>query len=467
MVSHELLLAVVILVLCLYFCRKYKTIPGPFPVPILGNISQFKKPTKVQSNYQYYLRYGEIFKVRMGSLIVYFINDAQLAAKIFNDFADKLKGRVHLNILQVLQISNRGAVHIYMGDRWKEAHEFVHKIGNEKQILEKVMLAAEDVNKTSFINLEQLKEGWIPTKYFVTAVQKIFVKFVYSRVVIDQKLETDILKVVDDFEYFRNLQLHELFPCFGYSRDFRQKITDFLTESDVIHDKMVALHKENVPKKDSEDLLDLVLDKEKSDRLETKALVSNIISAAVTNVAHTCSWFIAYMAKYPEVQKKIHEELDKVVGRERLPHLRDNEELKYFNATLNEVMRINPVATELILHTVTEDFECNGYFFARNTQFNINLYNINHNPNYWKDHEKFNPDRFLDWDMNNPNFIPFSTGPRSCPGYKTAKAVMFYCITFLLHRYEIVAPEKFEIPPWVFTGFCCAPDFSVILKLRN
>jgi len=218
--------------------------------------------------------------------------------------------------------------------------------------------------------------------------------------------------------------------------------------------------------KETNDILDLVVEKE-SDKLETKALVCNIISAAITNISNTCSWFIAYITKYPEVQKKIHEEFDKVVGKERLPQFSDYEQLKYFNATLNEVMRIRPVANELFFHTVTEDFECDGYFFARNTQFNLNIYNINHNPKYWKDADTFNPDRFLNWDMNNPNFIPFSSGPRSCPGYKLAKVTMFYLLSFLLQRYEIVAPEKFEIPAWNFTGFCCAPDYKVILKLRQ
>jgi len=175
---------------------------------------------------------------------------------------------------------------------------------------------------------------------------------------------------------------------------------------------------------------------------------------------------MAYMAKYPEIQKKIHEELDKVVNKERLPNFSDNKELKYFNTVLCEVQRITNPATETFFHTVTEDFECEGYFFERNTQILLNIYNIHHNPKYWKDPDSFNPERFTDWDPTNPHFIPFSTGPRGCAGTRIANATVFYYLTFLLQRYDIVPPEKFEIPHWNFTAFCECPDFKVSLKLR-
>jgi len=390
--SIELLALTILVLCCFYFSRKYKRIPGPCPFPILGNISQTNKQTKIQTNFQLFQQYGEIFKVKLGALIIYYINDGQLATKLFNDYADKIKGRVHFPIFELLQVNNRGAIHIDMNDTWKAANTFIHNISNQK--IEDIVRASEEINKNSFLNLDQLKE-WNPTNYSENTIKKIFIKFIYGRVNIDQNLENDICKVIDDFEYFvQNIQPHELFPSISYPRDYQQKITDYLALSSTIYDKLLALHKENLATKETNDILDLVVEKE-SDKLETKALVCNIISAAITNISNTCSWFIAYITKYPEVQKKIHEEFDKVVGKERLPQFSDYEQLKYFNATLNEVMRIRPVANELFFHTVTEDFECDGYFFARNTQFNLNIYNINHNPKYWKDADTFNPDRFL------------------------------------------------------------------------
>ena len=50
------------------------------------------------------------------------------------------------------------------------------------------------------------------------------------------------------------------------------------------------------------------------------------------------------MTLYPDVQRKAQEELDSVVGTDRLPELADKEDLPYLDALVKEVLRWNPVA---------------------------------------------------------------------------------------------------------------------------
>jgi len=76
-------------------------------------------------------------------------------------------------------------------------------------------------------------------------------------------------------------------------------------------------------------------------------------SASVTN-------FIYLMANHPEAQMKAQEELDSVVGRERLPDFSDQENLLYTNALVKEVLRWFPVAPLAIPHRVTVDDEYKG-----------------------------------------------------------------------------------------------------------
>ena len=45
------------------------------------------------------------------------------------------------------------------------------------------------------------------------------------------------------------------------------------------------------------------------------------------------------MLLYPEAQRAAHAELDRVIGRERLPEFEDRESLPYINALLKEVLR--------------------------------------------------------------------------------------------------------------------------------
>lgn len=67
------------------------------------------------------------------------------------------------------------------------------------------------------------------------------------------------------------------------------------------------------------------------------------------------------MTVFPEVQKKAQEEIDRVIGKDRLPTLADRENLPYIEATVKEVLRWHPVAPMCLPHTCTEDDEINGY----------------------------------------------------------------------------------------------------------
>jgi cytochrome P450 len=94
--------------------------------------------------------------------------------------------------------------------------------------------------------------------------------------------------------------------------------------------------------------------------------------------------FVLAMIRYPSAQLKAQEELDRVVGPDRLPDFKDSPNLPYLNALLREVMRWRPTAPvgeswcihvlriPLILITLTalphmtcENDICDGYFIPK------------------------------------------------------------------------------------------------------
>ena len=56
------------------------------------------------------------------------------------------------------------------------------------------------------------------------------------------------------------------------------------------------------------------------------------------------AWFMLAMIAYPEKQRKCQEELERVVGRSRMPTLEDQNSLPYISATVRELLRWRPVA---------------------------------------------------------------------------------------------------------------------------
>jgi cytochrome P450 len=82
-------------------------------------------------------------------------------------------------------------------------------------------------------------------------------------------------------------------------------------------------------------------------------LVSNAImlyAAGTETTSHTVYWAVNLLASYPEIQRKCHEEMDEVVGRERQPSMADRVNLPYTDAFIHEVQRYSAIVPFPPLH---------------------------------------------------------------------------------------------------------------------
>jgi cytochrome P450 len=74
------------------------------------------------------------------------------------------------------------------------------------------------------------------------------------------------------------------------------------------------------------------------------------------------------MKLYPEVQRKAQEEIDRVVGEERLPTTEDRSNMPYL-----DVLRWHPIAPMGLPHTCTEDDVFDGYLIPKGTMVISNI----------------------------------------------------------------------------------------------
>jgi cytochrome P450 len=80
------------------------------------------------------------------------------------------------------------------------------------------------------------------------------------------------------------------------------------------------------------------------------------------------------MTAFPEVQRKAQEEIDRVIGGDRLPTSSDRPNLPYIEATVKEVLRWHPVAPMALPHTSTADDEFEGYFIPKGSMLFANVW---------------------------------------------------------------------------------------------
>ncbi|KAJ8468879.1 hypothetical protein ONZ51_g9348 [Trametes cubensis] len=139
----------------------------------------------------------------------------------------------------------------------------------------------------------------------------------------------------------------------------------------------------------------------------------------------------------PELQKKAHAELDAVVGPHRLPDFEDRDALVYVNAIVKEGLRWHNVLPLGVGHCTTEDEELGGYFIPAGTIIVPNVWAVMHDPQYYPEPDKFNPDRFvrdgkLDTDVLDPTSV--------CPGRHFAQSTLFITVASILHVFNIDPP---------------------------
>jgi len=183
-------------------------------------------------------------------------------------------------------------------------------------------------------------------------------------------------------------------------------------------------------------------------------------TGADTILSSLLTFFLA-MLHEPEVQKKAHEELNRVIGKDRLPNIGDREHLPYINAIVQETYRWEQVIPLGVPHRVTEDDVYNGYFIPKGTTMIANQWGIAHDENMYPDSMTFRPERFIgvpdakDGGPRNPNTIAFGWGRRICPGRFMAENSLFLHIAATLHCFNITptigADGKPVIPPRHYT----------------
>ncbi|CAF4776296.1 unnamed protein product [Pieris macdunnoughi] len=187
--------------------------------------------------------------------------------------------------------------------------------------------------------------------------------------------------------------------------------------------------------------------------LELREEVMTFIIAAMDTSAVSMGFTLKLLAKYPEVQQKVFEELDAVFGNsDRLLEKDDLPKLQYLERVVKETLRLYP-SVPVITRTTTEDVVAfkENMTLLKGSGFIVSIWGIHRNPKYWgPDAHCFDPDRFLPERIEGVPpcaFIPFSHGPRNCLGYQYAMMSIKTVLSSILRRYRVVGePEAGPIP---------------------
>ncbi|KAF7354037.1 Cytochrome P450 [Mycena venus] len=170
-----------------------------------------------------------------------------------------------------------------------------------------------------------------------------------------------------------------------------------------------------------------------------------------TTAAQIEAFFLA-MSLYPDVQRAAQDELDRVIGTDRLPDLSDRAQLPYVNALCKEILRWHVATPISIPHRTREDFiysrdgDLEPLLIPKNSLIMTNIWKMTHDPERYADPMVFNPSRFIETaakgSEQDPAQICFGYGRRICPGKLLGDTTVFMACSAILSVFNVSKPQE-------------------------
>uniref|UniRef100_A0A3P8Y4P1 unspecific monooxygenase n=1 Tax=Esox lucius TaxID=8010 RepID=A0A3P8Y4P1_ESOLU len=431
--------------------------PGPRPLPLLGNLLQLDLKRFHHTLFELSRKYGSVFTVHIGPRKVVVLAGYKTVKEALVTHAEEFGER---GIPPLFGEINKGHGILFAnGDSWKKMRHFaltnlrdfgMGKKASEEMIIEEVHYLTEVFEEYKGKDFDTTQ----PIHYAISNVICSIVfgsRFEYS----DPRFRRSISRVKETNQLAgsASVLLYNTMPWLGpllKSKRILMKHSD--TNKKEMLDLVMEL-KETLNPQMFRGFIDSFI--ARKENLEASGnmkshfhyenlvqTVTHLFNAGTDTTAATMCWSLMLMAKYPQIQERVQEEMSRVIG-SRQPLIEDRKNLPYTDAVIHEIQRVANIAPLALPHITSRDITFQGYFIKKGTDVIPLLTSVLQDENEWETPHTFNPAHFLNEKgqfVKRDAFIPFSAGRRVCLGESLAKMEIFLLFTSLLQRFRFSPP---------------------------
>ncbi|KAH9776482.1 cytochrome P450 71A25 [Citrus sinensis] len=393
--------------------------PGPWKLPVLGNLHQLNGDSPHVSLQHLSNDYGPLMFLQLGSVPTLVISSADVAREIFRTHDLIFSGR----------------------PRSYAAKKFSYNFNNRS-------FAPYAQSSTKPIDLSRLT--------------LLLSNNIVCRVAFGQKSDRGEYNGRSRFdELLHQAQallgkssMADFLPWMGWLNMFngvKASIEKTFREIDNFFDEEIQHHLDpRRPKPEHEDLVDVLLQiHTDADAIlsfkQIKGVLMDIFVAGTDTSSATLVWTMAELIRNPSVMRRAQNEVRGVVKGKEVVEESDLFELVYLKLVVKEALILRPPAPLLVPRETTEDCRIGEYEIPSGARVLINAKAIATDPEYWEHPFEFRPERFLNCsiDFKGQNFelIPFGVGRRACPGINFAIPLIELALANLLYSFD------WELPP--------------------
>lgn len=467
---------IIVYLLWTHLYKRHRLPPGPTPLPLIGNLLEVRNGQMAKTLMELGKKYGSVYTFYFGPHPVVVFCGYETVKEALVDHGEDFIGRGRQPTVD--RVFQGYGLMVSEGDRWRQLKRFtlttlrnfgVGKRTIEDRIKEECSSLVEEL--TSYKGCQ-----FDPAMIISKAVSNVISSVVFgSRFQYDDARFHRMLDIFSEtFELMSSIwgQIQDMIPMImNHLPGPHQKITTLLEELNDFVAERVKLNQETLDQQNPRDYIDCFLNKMQEEKdnptseFNMRNLIltlNNLFFAGGETVATTLKHGFLVLLRYPDIQAKLHKEIDDVIGRDRQPNIEDRSKMPYTDAVIHEIQRFSNVIPMNAPHSATRDTNFRGFTIPKGTGVCALLCSVLEDSTHFATPDKFNPNHFLDSEGNfkrNEAFVPFSLGKRSCLGEGLARMELFLFLTSVLQNFVLTSQTQFtdsDIYPRM-TGFANVP----------
>lgn len=456
-------------------------IPGPKPLPFLGNLLAYRKGIW-KFDTECYKKYGKIWGSYDGRQPVLAITEPDMIkAVLVKECYSAFTNRRTLGPVGFM----KNAVSISKDEEWKRIRTLLSPTftsGKLKEMLPIINQYGDALVKNLRYQAEKGKP--VDLKEVFGAYSMDVITSTSFGVNVDSLNNphdpfVEKAKKLLNFDFFRPLLFSiVLFPFLTPVYEMLN-ISTFPRDSLKFFTKFVKQMKQNrlePNQKQRVDFLQLMMNSQNSKDTESHKALSDkevlaqsiiFIFAGYETTSNALSFIMHTLATHPDVQKKLQQEIDTTLPNKAFPTYDVIMEMEYLDMVVSETLRLYPIASK-IFRMCKKDVEINGVFIPKGTVVTVPMFVLQRDSKFWPEPDKFCPERFSKKNKESIDpyiYMPFGSGPRNCIGMRFALMNMKLALIRVLQNFSFHPCKETQIPVTLGREIVLKPEKAIILKV--
>ncbi|GBB84751.1 hypothetical protein RclHR1_11320001 [Rhizophagus clarus] len=459
------------------YSNKGIPLPGPKPLPIIGNLHQIRGVPTQSFIDRFSKDYGPIFKVHYGAEIWIVLNDYEIVRDLLVKRGAIYSSRPYNEAITRIYTSGGKAIGFSpYGKYWRAMRAAAHQALTQKVVDNDYRSIIHTEIKDLMIKFfNHSSKGFNPTDITRSCLIDLLATISYGQK--SEKLSQQINQMFVGFIQVLTPanSLYEMFPWLRYIPFIEKRLYSYAYKAKDLLDVMVKQLlkdlrqriKENggeensfaahmlknmnisteIVSKPYEDSLENDDDDTKKnfvfDEVDFMNLNNSFLVAGTGTTVATLRWIWAILVNYPEVQRKIQKELDECLQGNRFPTPKDDPNLPYLLATIKESFRFRPATNLLLKHSTTKDDIYRGYYIPAKAVIVASFKSAHTSEKLFDRPNEFYPEHYLDENGKLKKYDElrdpwtFGRGRRACVGQHLAERNLITVVGYVLTLFNI------------------------------